>query len=335
MAYDFSTIIPPGGTVQNATLRAALDTYQQLLGLGGTASPSITAASTTQIATGSAANRLLVNITGDATISSFGSADAGTWRIVLVWGSVVLANNADLSTPTGGNVSVSPGSVIITERRASDWRVWSVIRSVASGGYLMSGITRYTGAGSGTYTTPAGTTALLIRAVGGGGGGGGGGSVGAGGGGGAGGFCERFITSPASSYAYTVGAGGAGGAASGGDGGNGGNTTIASMTASGGTRGLGGNVTNNAGGTGGSASGGDLNVRGGDGHKGGMGSGAIPGGGGGASAYGGNGGGAIASGWSGSAGAFGGGGGGGSSASGGVAGGNGGAGYIEIISYVS
>jgi hypothetical protein len=110
----------------------------------------------------------------------------------------------------------------------------------------LSNIVHITTAGSGTYTKPSNVNFLLIRAI---GGGGGGVSSSSGNGGGSGGYGELFITSPASSYSYTVGAGGTAGA-------NGGATTIAGITAGGGSGG-------SNGGTGGSSSGGSINVRGG------------------------------------------------------------------------
>ena len=73
----------------------------------------------------------------------------------------------------------------------------------------------FTTAGSGTYTTPAGCTAIIVEVV--GAGGGGGGAEGnatqasAGTGGGSGSYCSKLIAGPAATYAYTVGTGGNGG----------------------------------------------------------------------------------------------------------------------------
>ena len=70
--------------------------------------------------------------------------------------------------------------------------------------------------GSGRGGSPLSTTPLAGKAntgAGGGGAGDSGGGNGGGGGGGAGEYCELFISSPAASIAYVVGAGGAGGAA--------------------------------------------------------------------------------------------------------------------------
>lgn len=85
--------------------------------------------------------------------------------------------------------------------------------------------------GSGTYTTPAGAYALLVECVGGGGQGGGSNTAAAsaatGGGGGGGSYSRKYISSPAASYAYAVGAGGSTGAA-GANGQAGSNTTFGS-----------------------------------------------------------------------------------------------------------
>lgn len=98
--------------------------------------------------------------------------------------------------------------------------------------------------GSGTYTVPAGVTAILVECIGSGAGGAGvaGGSNAAlGGGGSGGGYARKWIPSPDSSYSYTVGAGGAGGAAGTNDGSNGNTTSFGNpsvCTAGGGTGGI-------------------------------------------------------------------------------------------------
>jgi len=97
--------------------------------------------------------------------------------------------------------------------------------------------------GSGTYTTPAGVTAILAIVVGGGGSGGGTSftaaqAAGAGGGGGGSG-AMKLIVSPAASYSYAVGAGGAAPAAGANDGNVGVDTTFSTLTGKGGGGGLG------------------------------------------------------------------------------------------------
>ena len=117
--------------------------------------------------------------------------------------------------------------------------------------------------GSGTYTTPAGCKAILVKCWGGGGSGGGGnGSNARGTGGGGGGFCQKLIASPSATYSYAVGAGGAAvGQATAGN--AGGNTTFSTLTANGGLAGTAATGQALGGPSGGAASGGDLNITGG------------------------------------------------------------------------
>ena len=208
--------------------------------------------------------------------------------------------------------------------------------ALTGGGKLLS-ITRYTVAGSGTYTVPAGITSIFIRTVAGGGGGTGGNITisEAGSGGGGGGYAEKLILSPAATYAYTVGAGGAGSPPS--QAGNAGTaTTIAGIA--GGAGGAGGAVTGagtNLAGSGGTPTGGDINVIGGNGAAGDYGDTGNyygVGGSGGSSRFG-DGGTCPRNqnGVLGTNGKFGGGGGGGASGNGTA--GSGGSGYIEIWEY--
>jgi hypothetical protein len=240
------------------------------------------------------------NLTGTSTsnipTSALGSGTADSTTFLR--GDRTFQTIPTMTATTGGLVPTPPNDVNQVLRGNGTFG------AVASVGRLVN-IVRITTPGSGTYYKPANINRLLIRAIGGGGGGG------AGGGGGSGGYGELFITSPASSYAYTVGAGGSA------NGGAGGATTIAGISAGGGG---GGTFT---GGVGGTTSGASINVRGGAGgvrdfdgttiYSGGNGGCGVFGGGG----YGGA---------SGGGGVFGGGGGGG----GGSGGGTGGAGYIEI-----
>jgi hypothetical protein len=221
---------------------------------------------------------------------------------------------ATMTATTGGLVPTPPNDV------NQFLRGNGTFGAVSSIGRLYN-ITRYATAGSGTYTKPANINRLLVRAIGGGGGGGGCSGGGAGGGGG-GGYGDLFITSPAASYSYTVGAAGTGGGTSGTNGGNGGATTIAGISAGGGNGGTGSTGSGGAGGAGGSTSGGGANMRGGGGSSN-------------SSAFGGNGGNCVLAGGgnggsssAGAGGTTGGGGGGGAGTS--AVGGIGGAGYIEI-----
>jgi len=142
--------------------------------------------------------------------------------------------------------------------------------------YLLGAITYLPTTGSSlTYTTPTNARALYVECVGGGGGGGGvdgqGAGTGAGAGGGSGaGYVAKFITSPAASYTYTVGAGGAAGASGANNGGDGGNTTFAggsvTLSATGGNGGLGHTASASnayyAGAAGSDGSGGDIVIGG-------------------------------------------------------------------------
>lgn len=106
-----------------------------------------------------------------------------------------------------------------------------VLEAIALSGKRLKGITRITA--STTYNTPAGVTALLVRAVGGGGAGGsaggGGSNYSIGGGGGAGAYGEVWVASPGASYAVTIGAAGSPAAAGNNAGGNGGATSFGSL----------------------------------------------------------------------------------------------------------
>jgi len=124
--------------------------------------------------------------------------------------------------------------------------------------------------GSGTYTPPAGCTALMVECVGGGGGGGGHTSaVGGGGGGGGGAYSRKLITSPAASYTYSAGAGGAGGATTPTAGSTGGDTSFGTGPLVLAKGGLGGGASSGtaAGGAGGAAASGigDFKADGGGG----------------------------------------------------------------------
>ena len=169
---------------------------------------------------------------------------------------------------------------------------------------------------NGTLTKSAGCNRIECEGT--GGGGGAAASAGGGGGGGAGGYFFKAISSPAASYAVTVGAGGTAA------GGSGGSSTMAGCTANGGA-----GAPAATGGAGGTATGGDLNQSGGGGGFGGSWSANVYFGGGGNSVYGGSGAGDINNG-TGHAGAPGTGGG----ASGGTAtGAAGGSGVVVVREY--
>lgn len=125
---------------------------------------------------------------------------------------------------------------------------------------------------SATYTPTTGTKAIKVTLTGGGGGGGGcqattTSNTFSGGGGGAGATVIAWITSPASSYSVTIGAGGAGGVGAA-AGSAGGNSVFGSLTAGGGGGASRTSANNTPGGNGGTATGGIVNIRGGDGSDG-------------------------------------------------------------------
>jgi hypothetical protein len=175
-----------------------------------------------------------------------------------------------ITTPDAGDFVLGPGRSIDLFYSGTSSR-WIIQAQPLGNGYRLKATTRYT-SGSGTYNTPTGVRALVVRCWGGGGGGGGvsgatSQAAGAGGGG-AGGYCEKLITGPSSSYSYGVGGAGSGGTSGANNGDVGGDTTFGSslLTANGGGGGTamatGTAVADVAGGNGGSSSGGDVNIAG-------------------------------------------------------------------------
>jgi hypothetical protein len=271
----------------------------------------------TSVNNASTATSLTGTSTASVQTTALGSGTANSTTFLR--GDRTFQTIATMTATTGGLVPTPPNDV--TQFLRGD----GTFGAVSSLGRLYN-ITRYSTAGSGTYTKPANINRLFIRAIGGGGASGGSSSAAGGGGGGGGGYGDLFITSPAASYAYTVGAAAISGS---GTGGNGGATTIAGISAGGGSGGiLGSGSVGGTGGSGGSTSGGGTNMRGGPG-----GAAAVAAGG--STSNGGNGGNCVLGG-----GGIGGGGntvttsggigGGGGGATGSVSGSNGGVGYIEI-----
>lgn len=140
--------------------------------------------------------------------------------------------------PAGEQMRGPISSTALAQARFTDTS-GRVLEGVAIGGKRLKAITRITA--STTYNTPAGVTALLVKAVGGGGAGGsgagGGSNYSAGGGGGGGAYGEVWVGSPAASYGVTIGAAGSPSAAGANDGGNGGTTSFGSLLNLGGGRG--------------------------------------------------------------------------------------------------
>ena len=165
--------------------------------------------------------------------------EAGTTQEDTLWmlttdGAITVGVTALAFAAVNGNVG-TPGTYNQVTVDAKGRVVAGVLGS--TGGKLLR-ITRYTTAGSGTWTKQADTNFILVRAVAGGGGGGGGGGAAsgsnqAGNGGYSGRYGEKLITTPAASYSYTVGAAGSGGAV-GSAGSAGGDTSFGAMTLNGG-----------------------------------------------------------------------------------------------------
>ena len=235
---------------------------------------------------------------GTTTTVLHGNANGTPSFTSVVEADIVLANNTTNNVSVGahGFCPIAPANTSVFLRGDGTWAAaggttptGTGYRHVTSGvedaaaatGYLLTGKQTF-GAGSGTYTPTAGTTAILVEVQAAGGGGGGasnflpgtanGPSAGSGGAGG--GYAKLWITSLAGSYSYAVGAGGAGGQGgySGANGSAGGNSTFGSgpiITCNGGPGGYGSpcvppstpQITAQSK-YGGTASGGDFNIPG-------------------------------------------------------------------------
>jgi hypothetical protein len=204
------------------------------------------------------------------------------------------SNNAQIAPPIRQVEQAAPSGVASSDLLWADSTShrWKMINNngtaanVSTGGPTFQQFT-----GTGTFTIPAGVTAVKVTIVGGGAGGGGSTATNNGGGGGSGGIAIKWLTglTPGNTIAVTIGAAGTAGA-TGATGGSGGNSTIASgtqaittVTAFGGSGGN-GNGTQSTGGAGGVVStNGDINLGGnagfdGIGISGGPGGGAFGGG---------------------------------------------------------
>jgi hypothetical protein len=200
---------------------------------------------------------------------SISSGSALTWSSVLT---NPLTTSGDIIVSSGsGNIqrlAVGTGGQVLTVSTSS---------LIPSWGTLTAPTKQVVSSGSATYTTPTGAKWLKITIIGGGGSGGGCAATGAttgaaAGGGGGGGWSIGWISSPAPTYTYTVGAGGAA-PAQGNNAGNAGGTSLFSgltMNAIGGTGGAGagtasGPVFGSLGAAGGAGSGGTISGGGGPG----------------------------------------------------------------------
>ena len=143
------------------------------------------------------------------------SSAAGNPGTLSVFGTNLLVANGGGGAPqsgggniggTGGTVSVAAGPLSVVALQGGYGSVMGEGNSSMGGG--MGGVSPFGGAGAGA--TVAGGTSAIANSGCGGGGGGANASNTAGAGGGAGGYIEVLITSPASTYTYSVGTGGSG-----------------------------------------------------------------------------------------------------------------------------
>lgn len=258
------------GTLASVNLGLLALSGGSLTGALNTAKGSdIASASTTDIG---AATGNVVDVTGTTTITSFGTAQAGAFRVVRFTGALTLTHNAtSLILPTAANITTAAGDAgIFISLGSGNWYCAGFQRKsgepLYSAGRLI-GTQYFASPGTSTYTPTTGTNYVIVEVWGGGGSGGSPGSPGAGGG-----YCLKKITSAFSGVTVTVGAGGASATGAGGNGG--GTSSFGSIcSATGGGAGLstGGGVlitgtTRVGASVGGSGTGGDINTSGGGGY---------------------------------------------------------------------
>lgn len=210
----------------------------------------------------------LINLTGTTTVTSFGTAAAGTIRKCISAGSFDITHNQTSMILLGGNdITTQAGDLFeMISEGSGNWRMtqYSVADEKPSWEWTANVFT----SSNASWPPPAGTSEMIIEGWGGGGAGaGGGGGSGQGAGGGAGGyFLKVYSGEMDSTLNITIGAGGAG-AANLGTGGNGGATSVVgtnlgTLTANGGTGPAAKTSGGRDGGAGGTATGGDINITG-------------------------------------------------------------------------
>lgn len=140
--------------------------------------PQVTIASAGTVAIGAAAANSII-VTGTTTITAFDTIAAGALRFVKFSDALTLTRNAtSLILPGSANITTAAGDVAIFESQgAGNWTCVSYTK--ASGSPIVSTSSYVGGRGqvftsSGTFTVPAGVTAVKVTAYGGSGGGGGG-----------------------------------------------------------------------------------------------------------------------------------------------------------------
>lgn len=216
--------------------------------------------------------RTNLGLGSDSTGSNLSSlTNAGTARTNLGLAAIAASGSAsDLSSGTTPTARLGSGTASSSTYLRGD-QTWAAVTS-------LPGILGQVFTSSGTFTIPAGVTALKVTVIGGGGGSGGyasGSQNTCSGGGGAGGTGISFLTglTPGNTIAVTVGAAGTAAASGNNTGGTGGSSSIASgtqtittITCTGGSGGSGtGGSTSNGGGSGGTSTGASINKTGGAG----------------------------------------------------------------------
>lgn len=224
-----------------------------------------------------------------SSLTTVGTIGTGTWQgtgITVAFGGTGFATAASNGILYGAGTSALGVTAAGTTGQAlvattSSPPAWGTLGTAGVSTATFTAPTRqiFTSGTAQTYTTPTSPRTpliLKITVIGGGGGGGAGANISAGsggGGGGAGGASIAWVTSPSSTYTYTVGGAGSAGVTGGAAAGNGGTSSFGSTiaSASGGTGGVSGNGVNTApgnGGAGGVGSSGTVNMGGGGGNPG-------------------------------------------------------------------
>ena len=264
------------------TIGTMASTNLGLLALsGGSLTGALNLAKGSDIASGTttdigAATGTVVDVTGTTTITGFGTAQAGTMRIVRFTGALTLTHNAtSLILPTAANITTAAGDVaIFISLGSGNWYCAFFQRKsgepLYSPGRLL-GVQYFTSPGTSTYTPTQGTNSVVAEVWGAGGSGGRADGSTIGGAGAAGGYARERITTGFSGVTVTVGAGGPAQSSANTSGTNGGSSSFGALCSA--TGGGAGPASANAfsGGSrgsialGGSGTGGDLNLTGGNG----------------------------------------------------------------------
>lgn len=163
MAQPGSAIVPANGSVTNAKMAAAAVGSSNLIHPVEFAKGSnIASAATTNIAT---ATGNLVHITGNTTITSFGTAQAGAERTVVFDGALTLTHNAtSLILPRGVNIITAAGdTAVFVSEGSGNWRCVSY--TFANSGYLFVRDEKSNGTNGGSSSNATTHTRVLNTVV--------------------------------------------------------------------------------------------------------------------------------------------------------------------------